>query len=244
MNRTELASVWPPTAGVAREAGHQQISPLEAIRLKCLDCSCYQPSEIRLCEAVTCPLWPFRAGKHPYTKARLQEADFGATCAGVIHLAQGARSEKSAPRRPLLPGTDQPWARLQSWAQSLLKGSPKVGRPSHKPDPALRRQVEAMAGYGVAEVDIARVIGIDAKTLRKPYRDELDLGHVKANAKVAENLFRKATGEGRDEHGGPEGGPLVIVTGVPRGDDARELSYPEPRKTAPLSLTPPRGDRD
>ncbi len=30
------------------------------------------------------------------------------------------------------------------------------------------------------------------------YRDELDDGHVKANAKVAENLYRKATGEGRE----------------------------------------------
>ena len=55
-----------------------------------------------------------------------------------------------------------------------------------------------MAGYGVAETDIARVIAIDPKTLRRHYRDELDNGHVKANAKVAENLFRKATGEGRE----------------------------------------------
>ena len=55
-----------------------------------------------------------------------------------------------------------------------------------------------MAGYGVAESDIARVVGLDPKTLRKHYRDELDNGHVKANAKVAENLFRKATGEGRE----------------------------------------------
>jgi hypothetical protein len=77
MNRTELASVWPPTAAVAGEAGHKQTSPLEAIRLKCLDCCCYQPSEVRLCEAIGCSLWPFRAGKHPYTKTRLQGADFG-----------------------------------------------------------------------------------------------------------------------------------------------------------------------
>ena len=55
-----------------------------------------------------------------------------------------------------------------------------------------------MAGYGVGEIDIARVAGIDPKTLRKHYRDELDNGHVKANIKVAENLFRKATGEGRE----------------------------------------------
>ena len=71
-----------------------------------------------------------------------------------------------------------------------------MARPSHEPTPALRRQVEAMAAYGVPEIDIARVLHIDPKTLRKHYRDELDSGHVKANAKVAENLFRKATGDG------------------------------------------------
>src|SRR5215207_5981294 len=73
-----------------------------------------------------------------------------------------------------------------------------MARRAHKPNSTARRQVEAMAGYGVPEADIAGVIGIDPKTLRKHYRDELDHGHVKANAKVAENLFRKATGEGRE----------------------------------------------
>ena len=71
-------------------------------------------------------------------------------------------------------------------------------RRGHIPDPVLRRQVEAMAGYGVTEAQIAGLIGIDSKTLRKHYRNELDHGHVKANVKVAENLFRKATGEGRE----------------------------------------------
>jgi hypothetical protein len=55
-----------------------------------------------------------------------------------------------------------------------------------------------MAAYGVPEPDIAGVIGIDPKTLRKHYPSELKYGHVKANAKVAENLFRKATGDGRE----------------------------------------------
>jgi hypothetical protein len=58
------------------------------------------------------------------------------------------------------------------------------------------RQVEAMAAYGVPEADIARVVGVDPKTLRKHYRNELDHGHVKATAKVAEFLFRKATTDG------------------------------------------------
>ena len=64
--RTQLAAVWPPTAEVARGAGHDNaILPLEAIREKCLDCCCHQQSEVRLCEAVKCPLWSFRAGRYP-----------------------------------------------------------------------------------------------------------------------------------------------------------------------------------
>ena len=71
-----------------------------------------------------------------------------------------------------------------------------MGCASHRPDPNSRRQVEAMAGYGMPETDIAAAIGVDAKTLRKHYRSELDLGHIKANSAVAQSLFRKATGEG------------------------------------------------
>jgi hypothetical protein len=82
MNRTALAAVWPPTAAVADRVGHKRVSPMQAIRAKCLDCCCGQFSEIRLCEAVNCPLWPFRAGSHPYTSASLkkglQEATFEA----------------------------------------------------------------------------------------------------------------------------------------------------------------------
>jgi hypothetical protein len=66
-SRTELSAVWPPNVEATLDAGHDNRTlPLQAIRAKCLDCSCYQPSEVRLCEAVKCPLWPFRAGKHPW----------------------------------------------------------------------------------------------------------------------------------------------------------------------------------
>jgi hypothetical protein len=71
-----------------------------------------------------------------------------------------------------------------------------MGRRAHRPDERGRRQVEALAAYGVPKTDIARVVGIDPKTLRKHYRDELDLGATKATAKVAEFLYRKATTEG------------------------------------------------
>ena len=45
-----------------------------------------------------------------------------------------------------------------------------MGRPAHRPDATTRRQVEAMSAYGVPELNIASVIGIDPKTLRKHYR--------------------------------------------------------------------------
>jgi hypothetical protein len=68
----------------------------------------------------------------------------------------------------------------------------KMGRRSHRPDAARRRQVEAMAAYGILADDISRVVGVDPKTLRKYYRDELDLGETKANAQVAGFLFNSA----------------------------------------------------
>jgi hypothetical protein len=71
--RTELAATWPPTADVARDAGHQPQSPLAAIRAKCVDCSGGSPSEARRCEAVDCPLWPFRSGLHPWHGATLKK---------------------------------------------------------------------------------------------------------------------------------------------------------------------------
>src|SRR4051812_25095635 len=49
-----------------------------------------------------------------------------------------------------------------------------------------------MAAYGIPAHDISRVVGVDAKTLRKHYRDELDLGETKANAQVAGFLFNAA----------------------------------------------------
>jgi hypothetical protein len=67
-----------------------------------------------------------------------------------------------------------------------------MGRRAHQPDPAQRKQVEILAAYGIPEVDISRVVGIDPKTLRKHYRDELDLGTTKANAQVAGFLFNSA----------------------------------------------------
>lgn len=41
------------------------LTPLKAIRAKCLDCCCDQSNEVRLCPCKSCTLWPFRFGKNP-----------------------------------------------------------------------------------------------------------------------------------------------------------------------------------
>lgn len=50
-----------------------------------------------------------------------------------------------------------------------------------------------MASYGIPQADIADVLGIDPKTLRKHYERELAIAATKANALVAQSLFAKAT---------------------------------------------------
>ena len=43
----------------------KNLTPMKSIRLKCLDCTCNQPREIRLCPIENCPLYPYRKGKRP-----------------------------------------------------------------------------------------------------------------------------------------------------------------------------------
>jgi len=46
------------------------LTPMKAIRLKCMDCCCWQRSEVTRCASVECPLWPFRSGHVPGRKPR------------------------------------------------------------------------------------------------------------------------------------------------------------------------------
>ena len=55
------------------QAVKENTNVLRAIRLKCLDCSCFQLGEVRDCLITTCPLYPFRLGKNPFRKRELSE---------------------------------------------------------------------------------------------------------------------------------------------------------------------------
>lgn len=39
-----------------------RVTRSKAIRLKCLDCTCGQPNEVKLCPIKNCPLWNYRLG--------------------------------------------------------------------------------------------------------------------------------------------------------------------------------------
>lgn len=41
------------------------LTPIKAIRAKCLDCCCGAPKEVRLCSVRKCPLYPYRMGHRP-----------------------------------------------------------------------------------------------------------------------------------------------------------------------------------
>lgn len=57
------------------------LTPMKAIRAKCLDCTINQPQEVRLCPCEDCPLYPYRMGHNPNrkgiggTKQNVQETE-------------------------------------------------------------------------------------------------------------------------------------------------------------------------
>ena len=55
-------------AGALVEAGLLKSTPLKAIRAHCRDCCGEQPSEVRKCVAIDCPLWPFRMGGNAFQR--------------------------------------------------------------------------------------------------------------------------------------------------------------------------------
>ena len=72
-----------------------------------------------------------------------------------------------------------------------------VGRPPYEPTDKDRRVVEMMAGWAIPEERIAKVLLIDPKTLRKHFAEELEVGHAKLEAQLAQNLLRIAQGHDR-----------------------------------------------
>ena len=69
----------------------------------------------------------------------------------------------------------------------------------HEPTDETRARVRSLVAVGVPQDDVAKILGVSAPTLRKHYREQLNVAKAEANAKVAGALFRIATTPGTQQ---------------------------------------------
>lgn len=113
---------------------------------------------------------------------------------------------------------------------------------AHEPTTATRGAVESMVAYGIPQDEIAKSLGITKPTLAKHYREEIDTAATRANARVAQTLYKMATDPNHKscaasamfwaktrmgwretnhvEMSGPGGGPIQTEANV--SDDLRQ----------------------
>lgn len=69
-----------------------RLTPLRAIRAKCLDCCAGQVAEVRRCELANCPLYPYRFGKRQRQSTDTTPGQFARKSPqkqGVFHGREG-----------------------------------------------------------------------------------------------------------------------------------------------------------
>jgi hypothetical protein len=54
------------TRAELEDLGHTAMSPLAALRARCVDCCANSANEVRLCTATKCPSWPYRMATNPW----------------------------------------------------------------------------------------------------------------------------------------------------------------------------------
>ena len=51
-----------------------KLTPMKAIRKKCLECCCGQVAEVRQCNVKTCALYAYRMGHRPKDKENIEKS--------------------------------------------------------------------------------------------------------------------------------------------------------------------------
>jgi hypothetical protein len=76
---------------------------LKAIRGKCLECSCFQPNEVKECPVTACDLWAYRFGRDPepsrtrgFAKSSLYTQDLSGDEAGRYPPSHPTRSSEKS----------------------------------------------------------------------------------------------------------------------------------------------------
>lgn len=75
MGRRPSKSTHLTTAMDQAEVALRKVTPVKAIRARCVDCNAHQLAEVRRCRKDDCPLWPFRMGRRPTTPIKTIESE-------------------------------------------------------------------------------------------------------------------------------------------------------------------------
>lgn len=121
--------------------GHTQMSPMEAIRAKCLDCA-GSAHEVRWCVAMACPLVLFRTGKNPW-RSPISEERREALRERGVRLADlrknKASGEGTPPDEELYLPEDKP-PKTSDFIEPEKPGSPEPGLDRRDNAPRLARR--------------------------------------------------------------------------------------------------------
>lgn len=80
------------------------MTPMKAIRAKCLDCCCDSSNEVRLCTIQKCPLYPYRFGKNPNRSGIGNHSALFSS--RIPNSAQDLEGESSGEYTSTIPGTN------------------------------------------------------------------------------------------------------------------------------------------
>src|SRR6266513_5043409 len=90
----------------------------------------------------------------------------------------------------IMPPVNPSTSASTGWAK--IEQGPLMARKVFAMNDAMRERVRYLAGVGLPQDDIAKIIGCAPKTLRKRCRDDLDRGIAEANATMCGFLFAAA----------------------------------------------------
>src|SRR5207248_4687356 len=103
---------------------------------------------------------------------------------GRAALPDNRNADLAAPALRVFPGAGAPTVGIEQ--------DPHMARRAFVVNDAARERVRYLAGVGVRQDDIAKIVGCAPKTLRKRFRDDLDRGVAEANATMCGFLFAAA----------------------------------------------------
>jgi hypothetical protein len=119
-----------------KAAGHEPMSPLKALRARCLDCCGYQEKEVALCPAVDCPSWPFRMGTDPWRKPA---SDARREAARQVMTKLNTRRRKQDGTEPSASPSDDGAAPSPAVGSGMAPTSWATGRIDRIPGTVLHR---------------------------------------------------------------------------------------------------------